>query len=50
MKENWETIYRDLDFETKYHWKRKGISQSIITIDWDIPNDEVPGNIGLSTK
>lgn len=43
INDNWETVYRDLDFETKYHWKRQGIAHSVITIDWNIPKDEVPG-------
>ncbi|MHA1463120.1 MAG: neutral/alkaline non-lysosomal ceramidase N-terminal domain-containing protein [Candidatus Heimdallarchaeota archaeon] len=34
---NWETIYKDFDFETEYHWKRKGITHSIITVIWKIP-------------
>ncbi|NHJ87461.1 MAG: alkaline ceramidase [Asgard group archaeon] len=48
--DKWESIYKDLDFETKYHWKRKGIAHSIITIDWNIPNDEPPGEYRIVHK
>ncbi|NHJ48441.1 MAG: hypothetical protein FK733_11715 [Asgard group archaeon] len=40
----WETAYRDLDFETVFHWKRKGrASHSYITIEWNIPKNEKAG-------
>ncbi|HUT80546.1 MAG TPA: neutral/alkaline non-lysosomal ceramidase N-terminal domain-containing protein [Candidatus Bathyarchaeia archaeon] len=46
----WVTIYKDLDFETIYHWKRKGIAHSNITIEWNIPSNELPGEYRIIHK
>ncbi|MGC9781649.1 MAG: neutral/alkaline non-lysosomal ceramidase N-terminal domain-containing protein [Candidatus Heimdallarchaeota archaeon] len=47
---DWETIYKDLDFETEYHWKRKGFAHSIITIVWNIPRSINPGEYRIIHK
>lgn len=35
----WKVIATDNDWETKYIWSRKGVSRSIATIIWQIPED-----------
>ncbi len=50
MNGAWETVYRDLDFETRFHWKRKGIAHSIITIVFAIPKTEKPGEYRIVYK
>lgn len=50
IKEDWITVYKDLDYETRFHWKRKGIAHSIITIDWNIPTDEKSGEYRIIHK
>ncbi|MHA1121557.1 MAG: neutral/alkaline non-lysosomal ceramidase N-terminal domain-containing protein [Candidatus Heimdallarchaeota archaeon] len=47
---DWKTAYRDLDFETQFHWKRKGIAHSIITIVWNIPRNEKLGEYRIIHK
>jgi neutral ceramidase len=39
----WKTIRTDNDWDTEYHWKRNGISYSLVTIIWRIPKDILPG-------
>lgn len=33
----WKTVHSDRDFCTRFGWKREGIANSIITIEWQIP-------------
>jgi neutral ceramidase len=47
---DWITIYKDLDHETRFHWNRKGIAHSIITIEWFIPNNEKLGKYRIIHK
>jgi neutral ceramidase len=43
----WTTVARDWDPETRYVWKRDGIANSKITIEWDIPSNAQPGTYRL---
>lgn len=38
----WQLAADDSDYDTMFHWKREGISASLVTIDWTIP-DNAPG-------
>eukprot|EP00164_Ancoracysta_twista_P004307 GFYU01005800.1.p1 GENE.GFYU01005800.1~~GFYU01005800.1.p1 ORF type:complete len:712 (+),score=286.13 GFYU01005800.1:172-2307(+) len=40
---NWKVIANDGNWETTFHWARHGVSESIITITWDIPADADAG-------
>ncbi|MCB1319214.1 MAG: neutral/alkaline non-lysosomal ceramidase C-terminal domain-containing protein, partial [Leptospiraceae bacterium] len=40
---SWQTVARDWDPETIYHWKRDGIANSKVTIRWNIPSDAQSG-------
>ena len=39
----WNTIRRDRDWDTEYHWQRSGIAYSLITIVWRIPSNMPAG-------
>lgn len=39
----WKLVADDNDFETKFEWKRVGISASVVTLSWDIPPETLPG-------
>ena len=39
----WQTIATDNDPRTRYIWQRNFIAYSLITIEWDIPQDVEPG-------
>ena len=41
--DQWETAYTDKDFYTYFRWEREGLAKSIITIEWNIPLDQIPG-------
>jgi neutral ceramidase len=41
--DQWNTIRRDRDWDTEYHWQRKGVAYSLITIVWRIPGDMPAG-------
>ena len=41
--DQWEIVYTDNYFSTILRWKRKGIANSIVTIEWDIPSDQAAG-------
>ncbi|NHJ38407.1 MAG: hypothetical protein FK731_00135 [Asgard group archaeon] len=47
---DWVTIYKDIDYETRFHWKRKGVAHSVITIEWHIPNNEQPGEYRITHR
>lgn len=40
---SWITIARDWDPETRYIWKRDGVANSKVTIEWRIPSDTASG-------
>ncbi|OGT47290.1 MAG: hypothetical protein A3E83_00725 [Gammaproteobacteria bacterium RIFCSPHIGHO2_12_FULL_41_20] len=40
----WQTIRYDRDWDTEYHWQRKGIAYSLIKIIWRIPPAISPGH------
>jgi neutral ceramidase len=44
---SWITVARDWDPETRYVWRRDGIANSKVTIEWDIPADAVAGQYRL---
>lgn len=35
----WITLRRDRDWDTAYHWERNGLANSLVTIDWHMPNN-----------
>lgn len=39
----WTTVADDGDWSTRYHWQRRGISASEVTVTWDIPRDHPGG-------
>ncbi len=39
----WRTIRTDDDWDTAYHWQRKGIANNLITIVWRTPTTTPPG-------
>jgi len=39
----WQTMAADNDPRTRYVWQRKFIAYSLVTIEWDIPQDAEPG-------
>jgi neutral ceramidase len=43
----WVTVARDWDPETRYIWRRDGIANSKVTIEWDIPSNATPGQYRL---
>lgn len=40
--DRWETIFTDKEFCTYFKWHRRGLS-SVVTIKWDIPENQEPG-------
>jgi len=40
---SWRVFLTDSHFETKYFWQRRYLSESLITITWDIDWETVPG-------
>jgi len=32
----WQVVYTDGDWDTKYHWQRRYVAESLITITWQI--------------
>jgi len=40
----WRVMLTDSHFETKYFWSRRFISESLITITWDIASETEPGS------
>ncbi len=40
---SWTTIAQDNAPNTRYHWKRDGVANSKVTIEWDIPTDAPSG-------
>ena len=39
----WPTVHTDEHFCTVFRWARNGVARSVVTIEWTIPEDEVPG-------
>ena len=39
----WQRILQDRDWELSYTWQRNGLAYSLITVRWQIPNDQAPG-------
>ncbi len=39
----WTTVADDGDWSTKYHWARRGVAASTVTVTWDVPDDTPPG-------
>jgi len=46
---NWVVILTDGDFETQFHWARRFIAESLVTITWTIPADADSGTYRIST-
>lgn len=44
----WSLIYTDKEFCTLFKWKREGVADSIVTIEWQIPIDQDPGVYRIS--
>jgi neutral ceramidase len=40
---SWTVVKVDGDWETIMRWERRGIAESLITIEWDITPDITPG-------
>jgi hypothetical protein len=34
----WNPVLLDGDWETKFHWAKGGLMESVITLEWDIPS------------
>lgn len=39
----WTVVANDASWETRLHWKRKGLSESLVTVDWTIPEGTPAG-------
>ena len=39
----WVTALNDWDPDTRYIWKRDGVANSKVTVEWKIPNNAMPG-------
>jgi len=44
----WKIEFVDGHWETKYHWRREGIADSIVTITWDIPTWAATGTYKIT--
>jgi neutral ceramidase len=44
----WNEVYADKDFCTCFKWKRDGIANSIVTIEWQIPPNQDSGVYRIS--
>jgi len=40
---NWQIILDDGDWDTQYHWKRRGVAESLITCVWNATTAYSPG-------
>lgn len=47
VDKTWQTLRYDRDWDTEYHWQRKGISSSLITIVWRTDQDTPAGKYRL---
>lgn len=45
--QSWVTVAEDGDPETRYLWRRSGVANSKVTIEWDIPSDIPAGEYRL---
>jgi neutral ceramidase len=36
VSQNWDNIFTDADWDTRFYWARHGVSESLITITWNI--------------
>jgi len=43
INNDWKDVRYDRDWDTEYHWERKGISYSLITVIWRTAKDTPPG-------
>ncbi len=43
----WVTVARDGDPETRYIWRRSGVANSKVSVEWDIPADAPTGEYRL---
>jgi neutral ceramidase len=46
---NWQVVLTDSHWETKFFWARHGLSESLITITWDIDWSTTPGTYRIKT-
>ncbi|ORX82000.1 Neutral/alkaline nonlysosomal ceramidase [Basidiobolus meristosporus CBS 931.73] len=42
--DGWKTVKNDGDWSTKFQWARQGVSESLVTIEWQIEPDTKPGS------
>jgi len=49
VSSNWVVMLTDSHWETKFHWRRHLISDSLITITWDISWNTQPGTYRIKT-
>eukprot|EP01112_Ceratiomyxa_fruticulosa_P007736 TRINITY_DN2003_c0_g1_i1.p1 TRINITY_DN2003_c0_g1~~TRINITY_DN2003_c0_g1_i1.p1 ORF type:complete len:722 (-),score=137.75 TRINITY_DN2003_c0_g1_i1:121-2286(-) len=45
---NWQTVLVDGDWDTRMYWQSKDIAESVITIEWNISPDVVPGSYRIT--
>lgn len=45
----WVVVGTDSNWETKFHWKRIGTSESQVTVEWAIPSGTQPGSYRVRT-
>lgn len=45
---SWNTILYDGDWETKMLWKRHGVDNNLITIEWSIIDGTQPGQYRIT--
>ena len=39
----WKVVATDSSWETKFKWARSGVSESVVTIEWDVPASAATG-------
>ncbi|KAH3872488.1 hypothetical protein DPMN_035704 [Dreissena polymorpha] len=44
---NFTTVYTDAHWETRFEWESKGLFESEVTVTWDIPLNQAPGNYAI---
>jgi len=49
INKNWQVVLTDGDPETMYLWERVDIAESLVTVQWNIPNDVVTGAYRITT-
>jgi len=47
--DNWVVVADDGNWETKYKWQEVWVFESLVTVEWDVPVDQVTGSYRIRT-